>query len=53
MYIGNVFKNPITVIEKNYIAIHIDTELLSSPRYEVEKENQGKKRVSKILRKKI
>ncbi len=31
MYIGNVFKNHITVIEKNYIAIHIDIELLSSP----------------------
>ncbi len=30
--IGNVFKNHITVIEKNYIAIHIDIELLSSPR---------------------
>ncbi len=29
--IGNVFKNHITVIEKKYIAIHIDIELLSSP----------------------
>ncbi len=29
--IGNVFKNHITVIEKNYIAILIDIELLSSP----------------------
>ncbi len=29
--IGNVFKNHITVIENNYIAIHIDIELLSSP----------------------
>ncbi len=31
--IGNVFKNHITVIEKNYITIHIDTELLSSPKF--------------------
>ncbi len=30
--IGNGFKNHITVIEKNYIAIHIDIELLSSPK---------------------
>ncbi len=28
--IGNVLKINITVIEKNYIAIHIDIELLSS-----------------------
>ncbi len=27
-----MFKNHITVIEKNYIAIHIDIELLSSPK---------------------
>ncbi len=33
--IGNVFKNHITVIEKNYIAIHINIELLSSPNYRV------------------
>ncbi len=33
--IGNVFKNHITVIEKNYIAIHIDIELLSSPTYNI------------------
>ncbi len=34
--IGNVFKNHITVIEKNYIAIHIDIELLSSPTVSVD-----------------
>ncbi len=29
--ISEMFKNHIIVIEKNYIAIHIDIELLSSP----------------------
>ncbi len=31
--IRNVFKNHITVIEKNDITIHIDIELLSSPTF--------------------
>ncbi len=29
--ISELFQNHTTVIEKNYIAIHIDIELLSSP----------------------
>ncbi len=33
MYIGNVFKNHITVIEKKKIAIHTDIELMSSPTF--------------------
>ncbi len=33
------FKNHITVIEKNYIAIHIDIELLSSPSLTISKIN--------------
>ncbi len=34
--IRNVFKNHITVIEKNYIAKYIDTEVFSSPKFKLD-----------------
>ncbi len=36
--IRNGFKNHITIIEKNYIAIYIDSELLSSPMFNYTKQ---------------